>query len=160
MSSNFSNNANNLVFFKKTDDRAVTPFKNFESVGYDLTAISLHSKFSDNTYLFDTGIQVKPADGYYVEILPRSSLSKTGYMLANSVGVIDPDYRGNLMIALRKVDLTAPDLELPFTRCQLVLRKFENFNMVDVTERVNENPDFFYGTERGAGGFGSTDAKN
>jgi dUTP pyrophosphatase len=141
------------VYCKKTSEQAVTPSRATSgSVGYDLTAISLFKKVSDTTYLYDTGLQIAPPKGYYTEIVPRSSLIKTGYMLANSIGIIDNDYRGNLLIALNKIDQKAPDLELPFTRCQLIFRKEEvNMNFTEV-----DNLD---DTERGSGGFGSTDKK-
>ena len=70
-------------------------------------------------------------------------------MLSNSVGVIDPDYTGRIYIALTKVDDSMPDLELPFTRCQLVLRRAEFFRMSQTCDVQN--------TTRGSGGFGSTD---
>lgn len=117
------------------------------SVGWDLAAIKVHKKLNDTTTLYDTGIKVIPPAGYYTEIIPRSSLSKTGYMLANSVGIIDCDYRENLLIALTKIDKNSPELELPFTRCQLVLRKAEYFTM-DEIDNVQAN---------GRGSFGSTD---
>lgn len=115
------------------DERAVVPTKAHPSdIGYDLTAIDIFKKISEQTILFETGIRVSPPPGYYIEILPRSSISKTGYILANSVGVIDPNYTGTLKIALTKVDKTKPDLELPFNRCQIVLRKAEISEMVRV----------------------------
>ena len=40
---------------------------------------------------FDTGISIHVSDGYYVEIVPRSSITKTDFLLANSVGIIDPE---------------------------------------------------------------------
>lgn len=141
------------VLFVLDDPRAVVPTKGTQySIGYDLTAISVVKKLSDRTTLYDTGIKIQPPCGYYTEILPRSSLSKTGYVLSNSVGTIDPDYTGRLLIALTKVDDSCPDLELPFTRCQLVLRKAEYYNMCE-TARIED-------TVRGQGGFGSTDRKN
>jgi dUTP pyrophosphatase len=140
----------NIVSFVVVDEKAVVPTKGTTcSVGYDLTAISVYKRLSERITLYDTGIQVCPPAGYYTEILPRSSLTKTGYILSNSVGVIDSDYRGNLLIALTKVDESMPDLEVPFTRCQLVLRRQEDFEMV----RVDGLDD----TIRGSGGFGSTD---
>lgn len=129
---------------------AVFPKKAHNSdIGYDLTAISVFKKISDKITLFETGIKVSSPDGFYIEIIPRSSLSKTGYMLANSVGIIDPEYTGTLKIALIKVDDTLPDIELPFTRCQLILRKAERSEMVCIQTLED--------TCRGCGGFGSTD---
>jgi dUTP pyrophosphatase len=138
------------VLLVKDDERAVFPTKGTAlSVGYDLTAFSVAKQISAKTALYDTGLIVQPPPGYYTEILPRSSLSKTGYMLSNSVGIIDPDYRGRLLIALTKVDESAPDLELPFTKCQLILRRAEFYNVRE-TSSLDD-------TERGTGGFGSTD---
>ena len=155
------------VDYAKTSPYAVTPTRGTPlSIGYDLTAISVFKKLSNRTTLYDTGIKVNPPCGYYVEILPRSSLSKTGYMLSNSVGVIDPDYTGNLLIALTKVDDSLPDLTFPFTRCQMVLRKAEFFNFHEVEESSLYNREL-RGCDvrqreqnvRGDGGFGSTDAR-
>jgi dUTP pyrophosphatase len=143
----------NVIKLKKVDKNAIVPQRATDgSVGYDLTAIKLFKKVSENTFLYDTGIQIAPPAGYYTEIVPRSSLIKTGYMLANSVGVIDSDYRGNLMIALTKVDQSAPDLELPFTKCQLLVRKEEISYSFEEVESLKD-------TTRGCGGFGSTDKK-
>ena len=140
------------VFFTKNHNDAKIPTKGNEfAVGYDLKAISVYKKVSNKTTLFDTGLKVSPPEGYYIEILPRSSLSNTGYMLSNSCGVIDPDYRGNLLIALTKVDETMPDLQLPFTKCQMILRKMIDFEFTETETLEN--------TVRGSGGFGSTDKK-
>jgi deoxyuridine 5'-triphosphate nucleotidohydrolase len=133
----------------KTNYKAVTPAREHETdVGYDLTAIELCKKLGSKTWLFDTCIKVKPPDGYYIEIVPRSSISKTGYILANSVGTIDPDYKGTLKIALTKVDDDVEMLELPFCLCQFVLRKALYCEIIVVSE--------IDGDDRG-GGFGSTD---
>lgn len=136
-----------------SDVRAVTPTKAHPSdIGYDLTVIDVFKKISDRITLFETGIAVTPPSGYYIEIVPRSSLSKTGYMLANSVGTIDPDYTGTLKVALIKVDSDMKDIELPFTRCQMILRKAEYADL-ECVETLNS-------TKRGDGGFGSSDKKN
>ena len=142
-----------MIQCKITKEGAVIPKKaGNDEVGYDLTAISLDKVMNGNTYMFDTGIQVMPPDGYYLEIIPRSSIVKTGYMLANSIGIIDPTYRGNLKIVLTKVSDTAQDLVLPFTKCQLVVRKMESFDIVDIGDSEWKE------TTRGDGGFGSTDS--
>lgn len=137
------------AFMCKTDERAVLPSKQKTSdVGYDLTVIKVEKHWNNQTTLFDTGIKLSVAHGYYAEIVPRSSLSKSGYMLANSIGIVDPSYRGNLFVALTKVDQSAPDIELPFRCCQIIFRKQEHFEIVEV--------DSLDDTERGSGGFGST----
>ena len=132
--------------------KAVIPTKAHSTdIGYDLTAINIYKKISEHVSLYDTGIKVIPPDGYYIEIVPRSSISKTGYMLANSVGTIDPDYTGTLKIALIKVDTSMPDITIPFKLCQMILRKAERSYLEEV---FNLNK-----TIRGDGGFGSSDLK-
>lgn len=138
-----------IQFVRKHDD-AVTPTRaHFSDVGLDLTAIKEYKILPNGVVLYDTGIAVSPPPGYYIEIVPRSSMSKTGWMLANSVGTIDPSYTGNLFIALVRVVLNAPTPELPFCKCQMVLRKAEYAQMEEVQNLTN--------TVRGDGGFGSTD---
>ena len=138
-----------MLSFKLHDEKAVVPSLGTPySSGYDLTLISIDKKFTDNVTLYDTGVSVEPPTGYYTEIYARSSLSKSGHMIANSVGIIDSDYRGTLKVALWK-DPSAPELELPFKGCQLIIRKRERM----LTEVVRE----LSTTSRGDGGFGSTD---
>ena len=139
-----------IVKFKKHDPDAIIPKKaGKHEVGFDLVAIKLVKKIGEKTFMYDTCISVQPPNGYYTEIIPRSSIVKTGYILSNNTGIIDPTYRGTLKICLTKIDNTLPDLKLPFIKLQLVLRKFilaKEEEVFDLTE-----------TERGGGGFGSTD---
>jgi deoxyuridine 5'-triphosphate nucleotidohydrolase len=132
-------------------DAVIPSKKNASDIGYDLTIIKTHKRISDNIIMFDTGIQVKPQYGYYFEIVPRSSLSKSGYILANSIGIIDPSYSGNLYIVLIKIDDSLPDLQLPFKCCQLILRNAIHYEL--------HNEDKFIKTNRANGGFGSTNTK-
>ena len=136
----------------KSDPNAIVPFKhNKEDVGYDLTIIKKSDKPpSGKTILYNTGIRVIPPPGYYTTVVPRSSIYKSGYMLANSEGIIDPLYRGDIHVPLIKVDETKPDLELPFRGFQLILKKFEEADI-----ELNEEA-FLEETKRGDGGFGST----
>lgn len=132
-------------------NKAVTPSKNYASdEGYDLTIINVNKVISKNTIRYDTGIKVQPHYGYYFEIIPRSSLSNYGVILANSVGIIDSSYRGNLMVVLTKVDNECKDIELPFKGFQLILRKCSHYEL----EETNENG--LLSTARNIGGFGST----
>lgn len=134
----------------KADINAVIPSKANESdVGFDLTIIKKEKEFNKKTTLYDTGIKIELTSGHYAEIVPRSSLSKSGYILSNSVGIIDNSYRGNLYISLTKIDDESPDLTLPFKCCQLIIRKQTNIELYEVEEDFNS-------TKRNEGGFGST----
>ena len=142
---------NRQLRFKKCEPDAVIPTKAYPSdTGYDLTLIRVSKDMSrgrQTIIMFDTGIAVCPPDGYYTEVVPRSSISKTGYMLANSVGIIDASYRGSIKVVL-KGDETLKNLALPYKGFQLILRKLEEAEVVEVDDLDD--------TVRGEGGFGST----
>lgn len=134
----------------KTRKDAISPSKERASdSGYDLVLLE-KIKTVGKVEFYDTGIKVKPNYGYYFQIVPRSSISKTGYMLANSIGIIDRTYLGNIIVALIKIDETAPDLVLPLRMVQMIPTPIVHFELEEVESfDVNE-------TERGEGGFGST----
>lgn len=137
-----------LVF--KTCPDAITPSKSRTSdVGYDLSIIRKVKSLTANVSLYDTGIKIRVPHGYYTEIVPRSSLSKSGYIMANSIGIIDRSYNGNLYVALAKIDESAPEIIFPFRCCQLIFKKQYHL-------QISETPYDLEATARGEGGFGST----
>lgn len=143
------NNGNDNLKFLRTDKSAVLPTKAHESdSGYDLTIIKEVKRLTNNVILYDTGIRAECPTGFYLELVGRSSISKTGYMLANNIGILDSNYKGNIMVALIKIDPTMPDIQLPCKIAQLIIRKVYSFNVEEVTELQD--------TERNSGGFGST----
>lgn len=134
----------------RTCPEAVLPSQSrVTDAGHDLTIIKKVKNMTPKVSLYDTGLRVRVPHGYYTEIVPRSSLSKSGYMLANSIGVIDRGYHGNLLIALAKIDDEVPPLSLPFRCCQIIFRKQEFLRIEEIDIDLEE-------TSRGAGGFGST----
>ncbi len=131
----------------KTRSDAIIPSKaNASDSGYDLTIIELIKQCGD-MLLFDTGIALEPPIGYYIDVVPRSSISKTGYIMLNSIGIIDQSYRGSIKIALTKIDKTKPDLILPVKIAQIIIRPF--FNLPIIESQLSD-------TSRNDGGFGST----
>lgn len=140
---------NDHCSWSKTRKDAVSPFKvRASDSGYDLTLLEKIKTVGDVEF-YDTGIKVKPKYGYYFQLVPRSSISKTGYMLANSIGIIDRTYLGNIIVPLIKVDKSAKDLELPLRIVQIIPTHIVHFEFVEV-DNIEEE------TERGTGGFGST----
>ena len=128
-------------------------------VGYDLTAQAYSrpkkGHKSLQTFMIDFAISVEPPSGYYFELMPRSSLAWSGFIMPNSVGVIDPDYRGTLQMPL--VYLGAPkDAEADVKNligkriAQLVLRHHHQAIFVPV--KAEELTTTF----RGKQGFGSS----
>lgn len=103
----------------------------------------------------DTGVHAQPAAGYYLELVPNSRLAKSPFMYANSFGVIDPSYTGSMRVILNVVNMLTPQDLAQFLPGrvvgQLIVRQqiSADFEQVETLEE----------TERGAGGFGSTENK-
>lgn len=99
--------------------------------------------------LVPTGVKVAIPQGFVGLLFPRSSLSKIGITMTNSVGVIDSDYRGEIMASLIYHGSTAYSMIQEKARIvQLVVVPIilPKFNKVDNLDE----------TARGTGGFGST----
>lgn len=140
----------NITFdYVKCHPSAIAPKKaHLMDAGYDIHLIGIKDvNETTNVIFYHTGIQVRPPFGYYFEMYGRSSLSKTGHMLANNVGIIDSNYRGELIVALKK-DPNAPMLSLPFKAVQIIPKQFTHME-------INEC-DSFEETQRNTGGFGSS----
>ena len=82
-------------------------------------------------------------------IYPRSSISKTPLRLANSVGIIDSGYRGNLMLALDNIKNVDYTIEAGQRLAQLCSPDLKPIRFSFTREKLSK-------TTRGAGGFGST----
>ena len=104
------------------------------------------------THMIPTGLAMELPMGYAGLIYPRSGMaSKRGLAPANKVGVVDPDYRGEFMVALHNHSLIAQTVEPNERIAQLVITPFITAQF----DETNELSD----TVRGAGGFGSTGFK-
>lgn len=99
--------------------------------------------------LVPTGLFIELAIGYEAQIRPRSGLAfKNGVTVLNSPGTIDADYRGEvkvLLVNLSDTDFTVNDGE---RIAQMVIARHEQISWQEVNE--------LQGSQRGAGGFGST----
>ncbi len=143
------------VKIKKLDERATIPSYGSEyAAGFDLYAIlddELTIK-SHETILVKTGLSIEIPVGYAGMIFARSGLAtKKGLAPANKVGVVDSDYRGEVMVALHNHSNTDQTISNGERIAQMVIMPFykAEFSVVD------ELSD----TERGTGGFGSTGTK-
>lgn len=117
--------------------------------GYDLKARKETSVFPQDTEFIPTGVCVEIPAGYVGLLFPRSSISKTPLRMANSVGVIDSGFTGEIKIPLYNTsEVEIKDIEQYDKIAQLVIVPCMSFEL----EPVDELED----TERGEGGFGST----
>ena len=139
------------IRFKKKDEQSKLPIKgSLNAACYDVYAHSIKVERPDKI-IVGLGFSTEIPPGFKGILVPRSSIAKTNWFLANSIGIIDADYRGEWMMVLKTVGSVMYDA-LPFgvgERCAQIY--FEKINDVEIEETIELSD-----TERGSGGFGST----
>jgi len=159
------------VKIKKLSEKAVIPsYAKNGDAGMDFTATSRTVDEDGNT-VYGTSLALEIPDGYVGLLFPRSSNSKKELILANSVGVIDSGYRGEVTFKfkptlrtfsiwslIKSVFIKAPNIDLTIFRYkqyqigdrvgQLIILPYPKIEFEEADE-LSE-------TERGAGGYGST----
>lgn len=138
---------------KKLHQKAVVPHYATEgSAGLDLTVISDNDTIVipyQGTMLCRTGLAFEIPKGYVGLIYIRSSVgSKLDLVLSNQVGVIDSDYRGEVMLPLRNLGRSARVINSGTRIAQMVITPINQVD-IEITDELSE-------TKRGDGGFGST----
>lgn len=143
------------VCIKLLDESAVLPtYGSVDAAGADLYAniTEVETLNPGETKLIKTGVAMAIPKGLVGLVFARSGLaSKRGLAPANKVGVIDADYRGEIMVALHNHSNTPQTIEPKERIAQISFVPYVkgNFEVVDDLEK----------TIRGAGGFGSTGTK-
>ena len=153
---NFERSLGLSVKFRKLVPEAVTPeYAQNGDAGLDLTATSF--RFTDTFMEYGTGIAVEIPTGHVGFLFPRSSITKapSGVSLKNSVGVIDSNYRGEILVRFEKpTHETYVENHIPVVGdkvAQLIILPYPKVYFEEVIELSDTN--------RGDGGFGSTDKK-
>lgn len=144
-----------IINIKKTNENAKIPtYGSVYAAGADLYAV-IHNEenkveiLPGETAFIDTGIVMEIPNGYVGLVYARSGLScKQGLAPANKVGVIDSDYRGNIMVALYNQSNETRIVSEGDRIAQIVIQPVEQFGF-----KVKEN---LSDTIRGNGGFGSS----
>ena len=143
------------VAIKKLDERAVLPtYGSAFSAGADLYALMDEDLtiLPNETKFVHTGLAIEVPEGYAGLVYARSGLaSKRGLAPANKVGVIDADYRGEIMVALHNHSGESQTIQSGERIAQLVIAPFLKAEFIE-RETLSE-------TVRGTGGFGSTGSK-
>jgi dUTP pyrophosphatase len=143
------------INIKKLDPNAKIPsFGSEFAAGFDLYACNTDNITipAGETVLIHTGLAMEIPVGYGGFVYARSGLAtKKGLAPANKVGVIDADYRGEIMVALHNQSKEDQQIAAGERIAQMVIAPFlkVEFNLV---EELQE-------TQRGSGGFGSTGSK-
>ena len=136
----------------KLDEKAIIPTYGTEfSAGADLYALPAGeiSVAPGETVMIHTGIALQIPDGYVGLVYARSGIAtKRGLAPANKVGVIDSDYRGEIMVSIHNHSNIVQTIENGERVAQLVIAPYLKANFVE--------SDALDDTKRSTGGFGST----
>ena len=119
------------------------------SAGWDIYAIQDNTIPPREMKIIKTGFGVQVPKGYYVSLVPRSSYGKKKIFIANSPGTIDSDYTGEICVMLYNLSDDFFYIKQGDRIAQMILQWYNEFDFQVVEE--------FETTERGSGGFGSTD---
>lgn len=161
------NEPTEVLCWREDKNIPLPAYQTDEAACCDLHIKSIEIK--DYRMICHTGLHVALPKGYEMEIRPRSSLTKTRLIIANSPGTVDADYRGEILIIFEGIDNimfhtyynnylnngTLNDLYFPYgigDRCaQLLIRRVEKIEWEEV-----ESLEELGTTKRGDGGHGST----
>ncbi len=143
------------LFIKKLDSNAIVPtYGSTSAAGADLYALSNGNLVVNpgETVFVHTGIAMEIPEGYVGLVYARSGMAcKSDLAPANKVGVIDSDYRGEIMVALHNHGKEVRTVENGQRIAQIVIAPYLRCDFETVDE-LDE-------TARGEGGFGSTGKK-
>ena len=143
------------IDIKKLNDKALLPTRgSSEAAGWDLYSnneepiqVEAHS-----TVMIGTGLAMAIPNGYFGAVFARSGLAtKQGLRPANCVGVIDSDYRGEVIVSLHNDSSEVKTINPNERIAQLVVMPYLSVEF-DEKETLDQ-------TLRGSGGFGSTGTK-
>jgi dUTP pyrophosphatase len=132
---------------KLNTDALIPNYAKQGDAGMDLTAVS---KNVQPQYIeYGTGLSIEIPEGFMGLIFPRSSVSKMDLVQANSVGIIDAGYRGEILVRFKSTrGFSMKQFNVGDRIAQLVIIPFPQIELEESMELSN--------TDRGTGGFGHT----
>lgn len=139
--------------WRESEDVKLPTYAKSGDACMDVYVHSIEHK-NDGRIVYHTGLHFELPEDYEMEIRPRSSMTKTMAIMQNSPGTLDSGYRGELMIVHRDIkfpDYTTEEYRVGDRCAQILIRHRERviWNEVPTIEDLGI-------TERGDGGFGST----
>ena len=145
------------VKIKKLHPNAVIPrYGTSGAAGMDITAISMDKpELTKNGWIltYRTGLAIQPPPGYFIDLRPRSSIYKTCLQLVNSPGTGDEDFTGEYLFKFRDLSKGLGSIYQPGDRIgQIIVLPYPKVVFTEVDELIK--------TDRGEGGFGSTNEQN
>ena len=147
----YSNNRRIILKIKKLHEGAMVPQSATSgSAGLDLCArIDAAMQIQPHEFnMVSTGLSFEIPKGHFGILCPRSGLGKEGITLANTIGIIDSDYRGEVAMMVKNNNDFPFIINNGMRLAQLVIVPYFS-PTIEVVEELTE-------TVRGSGGFGST----
>jgi len=137
------------IYIEKLNKNAKLPtFAHVTDAGADICSTIRYILHPGEIQAIPTGIQVQLPRGYFLDVRPRSGLALKGITLVNAPGTVDADYRDEIRVILINLGEIAFTVEKGMRIAQLLLRKVEPAEYIEVEKISKEN-------DRN-GGFGST----
>lgn len=141
---------NSLIKIKRLHSNAEIPRRATpDSAGFDLHNIEDFTINPGEHRPVRTGLAFEIPPGYAMLIYPRSGLAKNhGLTLSNAVGVVDSDYRGEVVVLLHNAGERQVSFQIGDRIAQAIIHRLPDIELVECEELTE--------TDRGKGGFGST----
>lgn len=144
------------VKVKKLNENAVIPSKAYaDDAGLDLTCIDITTEVGEDavvSFVYHTGIALEIPKGYVGLLFPRSSIAKKSLLMTNCVGIIDSGYVGEIMAKMKVNTTSIPSIYRP-------AEKFAQLIIMPIPEVTLELTEELSTSDRGEGGYGSSDIK-
>lgn len=164
-----------IPFVKCHPDAKMPEYAHPDDSGMDVYAVDDYVIHPGETKLIPTGIKVAVPNGYEIQIRPKSGRAlKTKMRIANSIGTVDAGFRGELQVIIENIEPPIKDITYDFDDSgrpiiTSILRgsdmtigkgeKFAQLVLMEVPKAVLFQVENLDDTERGNGGFGSTNLK-
>lgn len=164
-----------IPFVKCHPDAKMPEYVHPDDSGMDVYAVDDYVIHPGETKLIPTGIKVAVPNGYEIQIRPKSGRAlKTKMRIANSIGTVDAGFRGELQVIIENIEPPIKDITYDFDDngrpiITSILRgsdmtigkgeKFAQLVLMEVPKAVLFQVENLDDTERGNGGFGSTNLK-
>ena len=123
--------------------------------GADLRSTTDITIYPNEIKSVGTGVAMKIPDGYVGLVFSRSGMGKSGVTLANSVGVIDAEYRGEIKVMLQNFGQDPFQINIGDRIAQIVLMPI----ILPEFEQFNGSEEDWNNSSRGTNGFGSSGIK-
>lgn len=124
------------------------------NAGIDLRVLTQNNEekvqiLPNETYTFNTGIKMNIPEGYYIEVVPRSSTGiKKHLRLMNTCGILDSSWKGETLVAMHNFGKEPVWVSNNERLCQMIIHRVPSVLIEEVTDVGS--------SERGEKGFGST----